>query len=169
MPRQVIHTGLGEQEYVTATVPAGVTERSITIGTYSYPSEWHAPDSTSTDTSVRLLIGQGHLDPPAGRYWVWVRYRDASGQLLDVRSFNSFMVDTNAGVPLDPATRTLPVGPTPPDPAALVWLDTSSPPPVLRYWNGTTWAAVPGSGGSTSPNLIFGAGVYGAGVYSPAA
>lgn len=106
---QVIRTGLGEVEFVDVVVPAGSTNRQVALGTYHVPGSWQTPDAllTNNDETVtlRLLVGTGHLNPVAGRYYAWCRYTLTPEVPIERRSKSAVLVVTDAGVPLDPAVQ----------------------------------------------------------------
>lgn len=55
----------------------------------------------------------------------------------------------------DPQTTYAPFGPVPPDHTRTpIWIDTSASVPVIRYWDGSAWVAIPGGGGVGSSFLI---------------
>lgn len=104
-----IYTGLGAVEYVDVPAPAVTdAEYMIALGSWELPGEWHEPDDVvenDDDTvTLRLLIGQDHVDPVAGTYWLW-RRTSADPETFVRESSLSVRVVTDTGTPIDPAVH----------------------------------------------------------------
>lgn len=71
-----IDTGLGDVVDVSATVAGSVSDTwQAAFGSYTAPGAWQSAtkaDAGNGQVTVTLTVGQGHYNPVAGTYWLWV-------------------------------------------------------------------------------------------------
>lgn len=102
-----VYTGLGAvaDVPVTFTAPTGTTQDQVqvAIGTWDAPSDFLTPQAVTingTTVTASLRIGQGHLNPVAGTYWLWWQVTATDGEVLIGRSTSRFITTDTGGIPI---------------------------------------------------------------------